>query len=337
MTYVAVTTVVLLILNIYCSNISQKLISQSKEKAMIEKCLIAADEIATLDVLTPASVSVVMSQMESLKANQVIVTDQGGNVLFDSGGKYVGAYVLFPEILQALEGYDVFTCESRDGALDSRAATPVVYYGTTVGCVYMSEHDSSQGALLVTLQNTVLRITLLLELVITLFSVAFSRTFSHRLNKIMKHMRIIQEGDYSHKLSMGGNDELTFLGNEFDDLTDRLQISEQKRSRFVSDASHELKTPLASIKLLSDSILQYDMDLQTCREFVSDIGAEAERLNRMTTKLLSLTKAEGKPDDGESEIIYMAPTVRRVARMLHQTAQGRRSPSIWTWMTISRC
>ena len=133
-------------------------------------------------------------------------------------------------------------------------------------------------------------------------------------------MRIIREGDYSHKVNMGGSDELTILGNEFNELTERLQTSEQKRSRFVSDASHELKTPLASIKLLTDSILQYDMDLETTREFVSDIGNEAERLNRMTEKLLSLTRAEGMGGEQEMEIIFMAPTVRRVARMLKNNA-----------------
>ena len=81
----------------------------------------------------------------------------------------------------------------------------------------------------------------------------------------MNSMRIIQEGDYTHKVEIGGNDELTMLGNEFNDLMERLQTSEQKRHRFVSDASHELKTPLASIKLLADSILQNDMDMDTDR------------------------------------------------------------------------
>ena len=181
------------------------------------------------------------------------------------------------------------------------------------------DSDSTQGALIQSLQNTILQVTIVLELVVTLFSIAFSQTFSRRLKRIMNSMRIIRDGDYSHKVEMGGNDELTVLGAEFNDLTERLQTSEQKRSRFVSDASHELKTPLASIKLLSDSILQYDMDLETVREFVGDIGDEAERLNRMTEKLLSMTKAEGKVSD-EAEIIYMAPTVRRVARMLGQNA-----------------
>ena len=136
----------------------------------------------------------------------------------------------------------------------------------------------------------------------------------------MVSMRIIQEGDYTHKLEMGGNDELTVLGDEFNDLTERLQTSEQKRRRFVSDASHELKTPLASIKLLTDSILQNEMDNETIREFVGDIGDEAERLNRMTEKLLSLTKVDGDPEE-ECEIIPMAPTIRRVVRRLSGIAQ----------------
>lgn len=326
MTYVVITFVVLVILNIYCSNISQKLFYQSKETSMIEKCQLASDEIATLEVLNSTTVTGIVSQMESLKITRLLVTDQSGMTLYDSSGAVGGAYALLPEIMQVLtadasapEGYDVFSWTYHDGVMDSRAATPIVSYGTLVGCVYMTEHDTAQGALIASLQTTLLRITLLLELVLLIFSIAFANTFSRRLNRIMTSMRIIQEGNYSHKVNMGGNDELTILGDEFNDLTERLQTSEQKRSRFVSDASHELKTPLASIKLLTDSILQYDMDLPTVREFVGDIGDEADRLNRMTAKLLSLTKAEGTSNE-ENEIIYMGPTIRRVARMLHQNA-----------------
>ena len=134
--------------------------------------------------------------------------------------------------------------------------------------------------------------------------------------------RIIQEGDFSHKVNMGGNDELTILGNEFNHLTERLNTSEQKRRRFVSDASHELKTPLASIKLLSDSILQNDMDVATIREFVGDIGREADRLTRMSEKLLSLTKIDAQLET-DSEIIYMSPTVERVIRMLNKLAEKK--------------
>ena len=320
MVYVCITIIALLILNIYCSKTCQQLFYESKRASMVEKCLLASDEIGTLDVLNPTTVADVVEQIESLKATRLIVTDLSGNALYDSDGASPGTYMLFPEILTAIEGYDVCTWEYRSGVVDARAAAPITYSDTIVGCVYMTEYDIVQGGLIHSMQVTVLRITLLLVAMVIVFTLFFSNTFSRRLNKVMTSMRIIQNGDYTHKVNMGGNDELTVLGNEFNDLAERLRTSEEKRSRFVSDASHELKTPLASIKLLTDSILQYDMDPETIREFVSDIGAEAERLNRMTAKLLSLTKAEGAAG-AESEIIYMAPTIRRVAKMLRQQAQ----------------
>lgn len=286
---------------------------------MIEKCLLVSDEIAMLDVLNSTSIASVVGQMESLKISRLMVTDHSAKVLYDSDNEAVGSYSILPEILTAIDGNDVCSWNYKDGATDTHAATPILYYGTVVGTVYMAEYETAQGGMIQSLQKTILQITLLLEIIVTIFSIAFANTFSRRLNRIMTSMKIIQEGDYSHKVNMGGHDELTILGNEFNDLTERLQNSEQKRSRFVSDASHELKTPLASIKLLSDSILQYDMDIETVREFVGDIGDEADRLNRMTAKLLSLTKAEGVvPDD--SEIIFMAPTIKRVVRMLHPNA-----------------
>lgn len=319
MTYVIITLLVLIVLNIYCSITCQKLFYQSKRESMIEKCLLVSDEIAGLDVLNSTSIASIVGQMESLKVSRLIVTDQMARVLYDSSDIALGSYSLLPEILTAIDGNDVCFWNYHDGATNTRAATPIVSFGTIIGSVYISESETIQGAMIQSLQKTVLQITLLLELVVIVFSVAFANTFSRRLNRIMTSMRIIQNGDYTHKVNMGGNDELTILGNEFNDLTERLQTSEQKRSRFVSDASHELKTPLASIKLLSDSILQYDMDIETVREFVGDIGDEADRLNRMTAKLLSLTKAEDSASE-ESEIILMAPTINRVARMLHPNA-----------------
>ena len=327
MTYVVTTLVVLFFLNIYCSGVSHKLFYQSKEASMIEKCLLASDEIYTLEVLNSSTVTGIVNQLESLKVTRLVVTDHSGAALYDSSGASVGTYVLLPEVLQALtvskqapEGNNVFTWTYHDGITDSRAATPIVYYGTVVGCVYMTEYDTTQGTLIKSLQQTLLRITLMLEIIVAASSVAFSNAFSRRLNRIMASMRIIREGDYSRKVNLGGNDELTILGNEFNELTEKLQNSEQKRSRFVSDASHELKTPLASIKLLTDSILQNDMDADTMREFVEDIGSEAERLNRMTAKLLSLTKVDGQPLP-EAELIRMGPTIRQVAKMLNPVAK----------------
>jgi len=317
-TYVLITAVALLLLNIYCSTVSQDVFNKSKEASMVEKCQLAANEISELEIINSTTVADAIAQMGNLKVNRLVVTDQAGLTLYDSTGN-ISQYGLLPEIVRALEGNDVFTCRYQDGAMKAHAATPIISYGTTLGCVYMMEFDASQGRILQSLQGNILRITLILEIVVIVFSLAFAASFSRRLRQIMASMRIIQQGDYTHKVSLGGHDELTFLGDEFNDLTERLQTSEQKRHRFVSDASHELKTPLASIKLLTDSILQNDMDMDTVREFVGDIGNEADRLNRTTAKLLALTRVDGQ-ENQECEIINMAPTVERVIRMLSAIA-----------------
>ena len=317
--YVLITSIALIMLNIYCSTVAEKLFSKSKEAAMIEKCQLVANEISELEIINNSTISEAIGQMGSLKVHRLMVTDTSGLAIYDSGASEPG-YMLLPEVLYAMKGNDVFSCQYRDGVMQSHAAVPVISFGNTLGCVYMMEFDTDQGQILQSLQSNILRITVILEIVVILFSYAFAITFSRRLRQIMASMHIIQQGDYSHKVSLGGHDELTFLGDEFNDLTERLQTSEQKRHRFVSDASHELKTPLASIKLLTDSILQNDMDLETVREFVGDIGNEADRLNRTTAKLLTLTRIDGQ-EAQESEIINMAPTVGRVLRMLSGIAE----------------
>lgn len=320
--YMVITTVVLLFLNVYCSETSQQLFYHSKEASMIERCQMAAAEISSLDVINESAIASAISQMESLQVSRLIVTNQAGIAIYDSleEGSVVGKYVLFPEIVQALQVNDVFTCLFEDGVMHARAATPLLDYGTLTGCVYMMEYDVEQGALIHSLQKNILTITIILEFVVIIFSLCFSGAFSSRMRRIMTSMRIIREGDYTHKVDIRGHDELAVLGDEVNDLTDRLQISEAKRRQFVSDASHELKTPLASIKLLTDSILQNEMDQETVMEFVEDIGLEADRLNRMSQKLLSLSRVESQ-EDGDCEIVYMAPTVERVVRMLKGIAR----------------
>lgn len=321
MLYVCITFLVLLFLNFYCSKITQQMIRQSKESTIMEKALFTASEIARNDVVNTASVRSTVNSMDSLLVTRLTVTDHAGRILYDTTSpRAVGNFALFPEIIDALDCNKVFTWNYRSGIVESRAAVPIMSFGNLIGCVYMMEYDSTQGALIASLEKNILAITLILEFFVVIFSIAFSQVFSRRLRRILSSIRIIRSGDYSHKVFMGGHDELTYLGNEFNDLTDRLHDSQRTQRQFVSDASHELKTPLASIKLLADSILQNDMDAETAREFVADIGDEADRLTRMSEKLLSLTRVDSEYG-GNREIVYMAPTVRRVTRMLRGVAR----------------
>ena len=291
---------------------------------MIEKCKLAAAQISDLEALNKNTIANAVADIQDMNPSRLIITDQNGHAIYDSAteGSLDGLYILFPEIVKALTGNDVFYWNYTDGVMRSTAATPVYSFGTLIGCVYMMEYDQVQGTLFSTLQNNIFTITFILEIIVIFYSIIFAHLYSARLNSFLKSIRRVRKGDYTHNLTLGGHDELTDLGNEFNDLTRRLKISEEKRSRFVSDASHELKTPLASIKLLTDSILQNDMDANTVREFVSDIGNEADRLNRMSQKLLSLSRTDGQ-QESIFEVTNISPTIDRVIRMLQYNASER--------------
>ena len=153
----------------------------------------------------------------------------------------------------------------------------------TIGAIYLYESDQTQGELLLALQQNLRTISVIIAVVTLLMSAFFSRMLTARITALLRAIRIVGEGEYGHRLQPVGRDEMAQLAGEFNQLTDRLQTTEEVRRRFVSDASHELKTPLASIRLLADSILQTDeMDPAMVRDFVGDIGSEAERLTRIT-------------------------------------------------------
>ena len=318
--YIVLTFVVLLFLNYYTSETSQQVFYRSKHTAMMDKILMVSSAVGEQEVLNSDTAAAAITPLGNLKVARLIVTDDAGRMVYDSReGMEQNSLCLFPEVVQALRGNDVIAIDYHDGVMVSRAAAPILSRNVLTGCAYILEYDAEQGQLIRMLQNNILTITVLLIAVIVIFSLINARVFTGRLRRIMESMRIIREGNYAHRVKMGGHDELTALGKEFNDLTDKLRQSEEQRRQFVSDASHELKTPLASIKLLSDSILQNDMDVDTVREFVADIGDEADRLTRMSEKLLSLTRFH--PDEGsDCEITYFRPTIERVLRMISTTA-----------------
>ncbi len=289
---------------------------------MIERCHLVAAEIRSLDVINTATVGATVQNLGSLRVTRLIITDCNGVAIYDSVSEnsFIGNNMLLPEIVKAMDGYDVFSWSYQKNTMFSRAATPIISYDTLLGCVYMTEYDEQQGALIGALQKDILTITICLEIAVVLFALSLSKAFTKRVRNLMASMHIIREGDYSHQVDIRGHDEMTVLGQEFNELVNRLQDMEETRRQFVSNASHELKTPLASIKLLSDSILQNEMDMDTVREFVEDIGNEADRLNRMSQNLLSLSKSDAMLIE-DVEIIQVDTVIRRTLRMLSPLAQ----------------
>ena len=337
MSYLAVLAVVLVLMNTYPILASQDLLFRAKRDSLRSQTTVMSVALMELESLSADQVERVMSMLDSSDLTRVVVTDPAGLILYDSAVKKTEEaleapseeearpgyrYALFQEIVLALAGNQVAYSRYEGEAFRSSAAAPVVYRSMTIGAVYVYEVDGAQGELLLDLQKNLRAISVIIALVALVMSALFSNILTGRITTLLSAIRIVGDGEYGHRLEPVGRDELAYLAKEFNQLTDRLQTTEEVRRCFVSDASHELKTPLASIRLLTDSILQSgDMDQETVRDFVSDIGEEAGRLTRITEHLLTLTRLDSQPVL-QQKTISVSWVVQRVLNSLAPLAEA---------------
>lgn len=332
LSYILIIAAVLLLLNTYPLRVSQDLVFRSKEATLESSVSVMVYSLSGLDHLTEENVAQAMAVVEETGMSRILVTDDTGRVLYDTRetGSAVGEYAFYTEIVQALLGSDVFTSTYQNGAFRSRASSPVLYQSQVIGAVYAYEYDTEQAALLEGLQANLLRLSAVIGVAVLVLSVVLSRVLTRKIGQLLTAIRQVREGAYSHRAEIAGHDEIAQIGQEFNSLTDRLQTTENARRRFVSDASHELKTPLAAIRLLSDSILQTEhMDPATTREFVADIGAEAERLSRITEDLLRLTRLDSGVLEKPVEVEVL-PVLEQVMRMMSLVAQEKQVELTYT-------
>ncbi len=326
LSYIAVIAAVLLLLNTYPLMVSQNMIFQSKQTSLQNSVSVMVTALAGLERLNEENVADAMTLVGETGVSRVLVTDASGFILYDTreADNAQGRYGLYTEIVQALRGYDVFHSRFVDEAFESCAASPVLYRNRTIGAVYAFEYDAGQASLLLSLQRNLVSISILVAFGVVLLSMFLSRMLTKRFAMLLEAIRKVRQGAYNYRAEIGGHDEIGEIAAEFNRLSMRLQKTEEARRRFVADASHELKTPLAGIRLLSDSILHTDnMDVETVREFVGDIEQEASRLTRITENLLRLTKLDADAY-APAVPVEVAPVIERVVHMLRPIAEEKK-------------
>ena len=341
LSYILVIAAVLILLNSYPLLVSQNMMVASNQNNLKSTAKVIESAMIGLEKLTVENVQAALEGLDESGAARIMVTNSAGLVLYDTrqGSNAVGEYALYSVVAVALRGQDASYCSYDGTAFLSRVATPVVYHNQIVGAVYAYDYDTEQSELLEAFRHNLLIISLLIALLVAGLSIVLSQMLTRQISGLLQAIRKVREGAYSHRADASGTDEIAQIAAEFNSLTDRLQTTEDARAfddmfdrlersfhaeaQFTSDASHELKTPLAGIRLLTDSILQTDhMDEETTKEFVTDIGREAERLSRITENLLRLTRL----DSGVVQQPYpvaVRPVLERVERMLTMVAQEK--------------
>ncbi len=324
--FAGIIVVIVVLINTYPLLTAQELMVETKRGDMLRTANIVSSSLSGLQSLDGERITAVMSLLDIYGDGRVFITDTEGKVLFDSSedSSLTGRVIVMPGLLAALSGKDYFLCTYTDGAFESSASVPVMYRGEMIGAVYFYEYDEQQGELLLSMQRYLSYISVILTLFTLVVSLLFSSALRRRIHNLIIAIGEVREGNYSHRAPSQGKDEISLIADEFNELSGRLEETENVRRQFVSNASHELKTPLASIKLLTDSILQNrGMGMDDVRDFLNDISEEIVRLTRITDRLLNLTRLDVQLQQTLTPV-NVSYVVQRAARMLTPLAEHYR-------------
>lgn len=123
-----------------------------------------------------------------------------------------------------------------------------------------------------------------------LISILVLRPVNTLINGISK----LSEGDYSVRISLGGYEAMKNLSSSFNNLAAELGSTEILRSDFINNFSHEFKTPIMSIRGLVGILQKGGLPAEKQAEYIAVIGDEADRLARLATNVLNLSKIENQ-------------------------------------------
>jgi two-component system OmpR family sensor kinase len=136
--------------------------------------------------------------------------------------------------------------------------------------------------------------------------------FTRRLRRLERAANRIANGDFGQPVVDRGHDEVGQLATAFEGMRMRLSHLDRARREFIANASHELRTPLFSLGGFLELLADEDLDEDTRREFLAETRAQVDRLTRLATDLLDLSRM----DAGQLEVAAGDVELTSVARIL---------------------
>ena len=230
---------------------------------------------------------------------RLLLTDQSCKIVYDSYGAYTGRYCISEEIIKTLYGIPYSRYRSGSEYMEftlpvstrSRMAEPDM---TVNGVLIVSASASWVTEVL----QTIARQARLLQAagIMILLAGAFlaASALSNPWNRLLMTFRQVLDGDLNVSLGMdGGYNETVRIVDTFNGILERLRLLDESRQEFVSNVSHELKTPITSIRVLADSLIsEENVPVDIYREFMTDISDEIDRETKIINDLLSLVRLD---------------------------------------------
>lgn len=266
-----------------------------KEAQVLGQANVIAGYIAQYRDLSDESMNYLLQQQQLGSGGRVLMLDCDAVVSFDSNnGIMEGKIMPSPIVLDALRGNNTaIEGEDATGELILNTAVPIIKDKKIVGVIYYQASAAEVEAYITKIKGIMAMLAVMVCILIGIVSFIMSGIITDPIRRLTKQLEEMAEENPDRKLTIKTGGEIGTLVESFNKMTEKIRDQEDKRQEFVSNASHELKTPLSSIKLISDSLLNApDADRETVEEFLTDMNVQVDRLTRIVNKLLTLTKMD---------------------------------------------
>ena len=148
--------------------------------------------------------------------------------------------------------------------------------------------------------------------------------FVRPFKKILASFDKISEGYLTENVAISGYSEIEQISEAFNKMLGRIRTLDESRQEFVSNVSHELKTPITSMKVLADSLLsQEEVPNELYKEFMVDIADEIDRENKIITDLLSLVKLDKTTAEMNISVVSINELLELILKRLRPIAAKR--------------
>lgn len=274
---------------------------------------IIANHLITYNYLKDTTSEVInaeLDQLSSLYDGRVLIISGNFKIIKDTYGISEGKTVISEEVIQCFKNAKSATnYDRRNGYIEM--TIPIMENagtGITVGGKEkMQEKEDSQvkGVMLVSvstdsivltmeiLKRKALILEILMMIVIGGVVIVLTKLLVKPFDRVTQAINEVKEGFTNEPITVSDYTETEHIMDAFNQLLTRMKALDASRQEFVSNVSHELKTPLTSMKVLADSLnAQTDVPVELYREFMQDIGEEIDRENKIINDLLSMVKME---------------------------------------------
>ncbi|MCD8390312.1 MAG: HAMP domain-containing histidine kinase [Firmicutes bacterium] len=330
-TYIAVIIITLILMTVYTLGVLGDNLYENEYVDMFTKANIISVNVSQDWDSNPdeAADKFRASVENSLAGTNIrgIVTDTSYTILYDTNtdAELIGKVFMRDVIKYALNGEQAQTMDKNGG--DTKmisVSVPVEVNSSIVGSVYLNQNIKTIDNTVAATRTSLIVFSVLIILLVGMLSVGMSYIITSPVEQFTKAAREISKGNFSIRMNVKGHNELTEMGETFNYMCDELELLEERRRKFVSDASHELKTPMAGIKLICDSLLAAkNVDMDTVRDFLKDMSYEIERLTRIIDRLLVLTHLNAGDDAMKQEETDIRGLVENIIKNITPIAKEK--------------